>query len=101
MFSNHERLRPHDGQAEAGHTIEAFRGRRWMQTLRKLPMMAPKRAAKVSANGPVIATAGAVLVPRASGTKAKTGTPATGRPESDRTAFLSDRLECREIRGRE
>ena len=49
MFSNQEMARPHLGHAEAGQTIDTSRGRRWMQTLRKLPIKAPKMAAKVIA----------------------------------------------------
>ena len=36
---------PQDGQREFGNTIDSSRGRRWITTLRKLPMMAPKRPA--------------------------------------------------------
>src|ERR1700704_4198121 len=100
MFWTHDRARPHAGHAEAGHTIEVPRGRRWMHTLRKLPMTAPKSAAKVSAKGPVISD-GALLVRRAAGTVPRIGTAAHGHPKSVRTACRSDRLECGEIPGRE
>src|SRR5215813_2657750 len=33
---------PQDGQREFGKTIDSSSGRRWMTTLRKLPMIAPK-----------------------------------------------------------
>src|ERR1700675_3542556 len=56
MFSNQERPRPQWGHADAGHTIEAPRGRRWMYTLRKMPMVGLKSAATASARGAVIAS---------------------------------------------
>ena len=49
----------------------------------------------------VIAPAGAVPVPRATGTGSRTGTNAHGRPGSARTACGLDRLESREIPARE
>src|SRR6267154_1454095 len=100
MFSNHDRARPHAGHAEAGHTIDVPRGRRWMHTFKKLPMTAPKSAAKVSAKGPVISD-GALPVRRAAGTIPRIATRARGHPASVRTACRSDQLECREIPGRE
>src|SRR6185503_2258575 len=101
MFSNHERARPHVGHAEAGQTIEVSRGRRWMQTLRKLPMTAPKRAVKVSAKALVVTGGRAFGVPRAAERVPTIATGAHGHPRSVRKVRRSDRLEFAEILRRE
>src|SRR5438132_6974473 len=41
----------HDGHFELGKTIDSSRGRRWMTTLRKLPMMAPKTPVTMKRKG--------------------------------------------------
>jgi hypothetical protein len=56
MFSYQERGARHRGQCEAGKTRELSSvGSRWMTTLRKLPIMAPKSRAKtrVRVNGSI------------------------------------------------
>src|SRR5437867_10764140 len=42
MLSRGRMAAPHAGQAERGKTTDSRRGRRWMTTLRKLPITAPK-----------------------------------------------------------
>ncbi len=44
----------HRGQRERGRTTDSSAGRRWMQTLRKLPTQAPKaKAARRKGDPPV------------------------------------------------
>jgi hypothetical protein len=38
---------PHDGHREFGKTIDSSSGTRWITTFKKLPMIAPKTAAKM------------------------------------------------------
>jgi hypothetical protein len=43
------------GQWDAGHTIDARRGKRWMHTFKKLPIKAPNSPAMMSVVADVMA----------------------------------------------
>src|SRR6266404_3734593 len=49
MLSYHAIAWPHWGQCEPGQATDSCRGRRWMQTLRKLPTTRPTIAATTRA----------------------------------------------------
>jgi hypothetical protein len=63
---------PHFGQWEAGKTMDFPSGIRQMQTLRKLPIMAPKTNATMFRNIGIILSAG-VLVSRSKNRQFKNG----------------------------
>src|SRR5580765_5635171 len=50
MFSYHDSSREQCGHADEGQTMDAPSGRRWIQTFRKLPTMAPNAPAATRAN---------------------------------------------------
>ena len=41
---------PQCGQWDAGHTIDSWRGTRWITTFKKLPTTSPKRTATKTSN---------------------------------------------------
>jgi hypothetical protein len=43
-----------NGQRDDGHTIDSPRGKRWMQTFRKLPINAPNTPAMIGIIGGVM-----------------------------------------------
>src|SRR5213595_2842218 len=51
MLSNQPMAAPQDGQRELGKTIDSSSGRRWMTTLRKLPIIAPKTPVTIKRKG--------------------------------------------------
>jgi hypothetical protein len=51
MLSLERIIAPQRGQCERGWTMDSWRGRREMQTLRKLPKARPKTAAKMEMIG--------------------------------------------------
>jgi hypothetical protein len=58
MLSLERIIAPQRGQCERGWTMDSWRGRREMQTLRKLPKARPKTAAKMPAKMEMIGISG-------------------------------------------
>src|SRR6185369_10333340 len=90
MFSYQASMWPQLGQAEGGHATDCCRGRRWTQTFRKLPMMAPSAAApnrKIA----VMKPAWRAEVRGATETTATPNQDERGRRASIRTACRFDR----------